>query len=197
MSSTSNFLSVVLNATSRQPPSCCWFLGTHDASSSRRVARKQNERALAIPVRRGGKTSSSARRVGQKRLEECAREREKKEKASGRSFRNWVAEGRWAPAWVAGAWCRPLFFGGWEHSSSASELCVNVQTRSLFVDFRSPTRRDEALAAACYSSAESLSLRRRIFGGRRARVACRRCGGRPTPSALADRASVSTSQVYD
>jgi hypothetical protein len=43
---------------------------------------------------------------------------------------------------IAGAWKRTLFYGGWEHSTDATERTFNVQTHSFFVDLRVPTTRD-------------------------------------------------------
>mmetsp|Transcript_8378 Transcript_8378/g.10600 ORF Transcript_8378/g.10600 Transcript_8378/m.10600 type:complete len:442 (-) Transcript_8378:146-1471(-) len=39
---------------------------------------------------------------------------------------------------VCGAWTRPLFDGGWEHSTSEDEDVFNVQTNTLFIDMRIP-----------------------------------------------------------
>lgn len=43
---------------------------------------------------------------------------------------------------VAGAWNRPLFAGGWKHSSDTEERVYNVQTHNLFVDLRVPKARE-------------------------------------------------------
>ena len=42
---------------------------------------------------------------------------------------------------IVGAWKRPLFYGGWEHSTSETEHVFNVQTSTLFVDLRLPVKR--------------------------------------------------------
>jgi hypothetical protein len=39
---------------------------------------------------------------------------------------------------VCGAWNRPLFVGGWEHSTDEDEEVYNVQTNTLFIDIRIP-----------------------------------------------------------
>ena len=41
---------------------------------------------------------------------------------------------------VAGAWNRPLFVGGWEHSDSQTETVFNLQTPSIFIDMRIPRK---------------------------------------------------------
>jgi len=58
-----------------------------------------------------------------------------------------------APEWMCGAWSRPLFVGGWEHSDDRSDACFNVQTPSLFVDLRIPTARRTALPSALFGAA--------------------------------------------
>ena len=39
---------------------------------------------------------------------------------------------------VCGAWTRPLFVGGFEHSTNEQEIVFNVQTNALFIDMRIP-----------------------------------------------------------
>jgi hypothetical protein len=39
---------------------------------------------------------------------------------------------------VVGAWSRPLFVGGWQHTGDHTETVFNVQTPSLFIDLRIP-----------------------------------------------------------
>lgn len=39
---------------------------------------------------------------------------------------------------ICGAFCRPLFVGGWEHSTDEEENVYNVQTNTLFIDIRIP-----------------------------------------------------------
>lgn len=43
---------------------------------------------------------------------------------------------------IVGAWRRPLFYGGWEHSTDRDETVYNIQTNTLFVDLRIPVTRD-------------------------------------------------------
>ena len=49
---------------------------------------------------------------------------------------------------VAGVWNRPLFAGGWKHTTEADELVYNVQTYNLFVDLRIPTSRKLSLESS-------------------------------------------------
>jgi hypothetical protein len=49
-------------------------------------------------------------------------------------------------ALVAGAWNRPLFAGGWKHSSDGEERVYNIQTHNLFVDLRIPRTRELCLS---------------------------------------------------
>jgi hypothetical protein len=48
---------------------------------------------------------------------------------------------------VAGAWYRPLFVGGWKHSSDKEEQVYNIQTHNLFIDFRVPIVRELTLSS--------------------------------------------------
>ena len=48
---------------------------------------------------------------------------------------------------VAGVWNRPLFVGGWKHSTENDETVFNIQTYNLFVDLRIPTTRTMSLAS--------------------------------------------------
>eukprot|EP00521_Asterionellopsis_glacialis_P017814 CAMPEP_0195300458 /NCGR_PEP_ID=MMETSP0707-20130614/27451_1 /TAXON_ID=33640 /ORGANISM="Asterionellopsis glacialis, Strain CCMP134" /LENGTH=451 /DNA_ID=CAMNT_0040363145 /DNA_START=30 /DNA_END=1382 /DNA_ORIENTATION=+ len=72
---------------------------------------------------------------------------------------------------VCGAWTRPLFVGGWEHSTSIDERCYNVQTPTLFIDLRIPTTREAVLPLHCtsLSSLDDTSLRmyarQHVFAG--------------------------------
>lgn len=50
------------------------------------------------------------------------------------------------PTAVCGVWNRPLFTGGWEHSSDATELVYNTQTPTLFIDLRIPRLRPPFVA---------------------------------------------------
>eukprot|EP00040_Diaphanoeca_grandis_P015156 m.77129 g.77129 ORF g.77129 m.77129 type:complete len:399 (+) comp24981_c0_seq2:123-1319(+) len=55
-------------------------------------------------------------------------------------FREWNASGK-SNELVAGAWTRPLFVGGWEHSDNIlGERVFNLQTGSIFIDIRIPIR---------------------------------------------------------
>jgi len=72
-----------------------------------------------------------------------------------------------APAWLSGAWSRPLFCGGGSTSTDADEACLNIVTPSLFVDIRIPTARGAALASLGANGAARLRLlaRQHGFGG--------------------------------
>ena len=62
--------------------------------------------------------------------------------ASREQYREWLATGRRDPdSGAVGAWCRPLFSGGWAHSSSADTQVFNLQTPSIFIDLRFPRAR--------------------------------------------------------
>ena len=39
---------------------------------------------------------------------------------------------------ICGAWTRPLFVGGFEHSTNDHEIVFNIQTNTLFIDMRIP-----------------------------------------------------------
>ena len=66
---------------------------------------------------------------------------------SVKRFFDWrsSSERRWP---LVGAFRRPLFFGGGDFTTEVEENCCNVQTSSIFVDVRIPTRRDAALSEA-------------------------------------------------
>ena len=52
-------------------------------------------------------------------------------------FAKWKAEGKTSNL-VAGAWSRPLFVGGWQHTGDHTETVFNVQVSLSLVLFRSP-----------------------------------------------------------
>eukprot|EP00522_Entomoneis_paludosa_P007033 CAMPEP_0172445870 /NCGR_PEP_ID=MMETSP1065-20121228/5648_1 /TAXON_ID=265537 /ORGANISM="Amphiprora paludosa, Strain CCMP125" /LENGTH=575 /DNA_ID=CAMNT_0013196883 /DNA_START=384 /DNA_END=2111 /DNA_ORIENTATION=- len=89
------------------------------------------------------------------------------DKALWETFSKWKQESHKGPSssvsghqtpQVVGAWKRPLFYGGWEHSSNETEHVFNVQTNTLFVDLRLPvTRLTKARAAAVSSPLEKLT----------------------------------------
>jgi hypothetical protein len=73
---------------------------------------------------------------------------------------------------ITGAWNRPLFTGGWKHSTSEDETVFNIQTRNLFIDMRIPKSRNQLLKSESISSLEDLSplqlrlyARQHIFAG--------------------------------
>jgi hypothetical protein len=49
---------------------------------------------------------------------------------------------------VTGAWNRPLFCGGWHHTTDQDERVYNLQTHNLFVDLRIPRTREQVLCDA-------------------------------------------------
>lgn len=55
---------------------------------------------------------------------------------------------------ITGVWKRPLFYGGWEHSTEQDETVYNVQTNTLFIDLRIPVTK--SLLFANISSIQSL-----------------------------------------
>jgi hypothetical protein len=50
-------------------------------------------------------------------------------------------------ALVCGAWHRPLFAGGWQHSSDYEERVYNIQTHNLFIDLRIPKTMESVLCS--------------------------------------------------
>jgi len=46
---------------------------------------------------------------------------------------------------VTGAWNRPLFVGGWNHTTDCDERVYNLQSRNLFIDLRIPRTREIVL----------------------------------------------------
>jgi hypothetical protein len=76
------------------------------------------------------------------------------ERATHRVFLQWKAENEAQsndPSPIVGAWTRPLFYGGWEHSTDREEHVFNVQTKTLFVDLRIPRTRDAIFADRMHS----------------------------------------------
>ena len=64
----------------------------------------------------------------------------------GRSmFREWKQQQQQHCGIIVGAWKRPLFVGGWEHSTDQEEYVFNFQTHTLFVDLRIPTLRNKGV----------------------------------------------------
>jgi hypothetical protein len=55
---------------------------------------------------------------------------------------------------ITGVWDRPLFTGGWKHSTNEDETVFNIQTHNLFIDMRIPKTRSKALD--CDKSTSSL-----------------------------------------
>lgn len=84
------------------------------------------------------------------------------------SFRQWAKSGRTCSALI-GAWSRPLFSGGWEHTSDADEAVCNTQTAALFIDIRIPHSRprlpDRQSLAECGSEELRLLARQHAFAG--------------------------------
>eukprot|EP00934_Nitzschia_sp_Nitz4_P004576 Nitzschia sp. Nitz4//scaffold3_size479765//31760//32920//NITZ4_000012-RA/size479765-processed-gene-0.41-mRNA-1//1//CDS//3329550494//4566//frame0 len=72
---------------------------------------------------------------------------------------------------VAGSWDRPLFCGGWNHTTNADERVYNVQTHNLFIDMRIPRTRELVLPNTVQSLEEltpeqlRLYARQHVFAG--------------------------------
>lgn len=66
---------------------------------------------------------------------------------------------------VIGAWKRPLFVGQWEHSTSDSETCFNIQTSHLFIDLRVPTTKPSFVEFPRTNDALRCYARQHVFGG--------------------------------
>lgn len=87
-------------------------------------------------------------------------------------YRKWKGEDASNKSPIVGAWKRPLFYGGWEHSTDVDEHVFNLQTNTLFVDLRIPCTRDFLFAESAARSlndmnAEQLAYyaRQHIFAG--------------------------------
>ena len=84
------------------------------------------------------------------------------------AFKEWKEQGRTSDL-VVGAWSRPLFVGGWEHTTDKDETVMNLQTMTLFIDFRIPTKRPNFSGASSLSHLTDIQLRhfarQHVFGG--------------------------------
>jgi hypothetical protein len=86
-------------------------------------------------------------------------------------FQNWLSS-KPPCSLVTGAWNRPLFVGGWYHTTDEDERVYNVQTHNLFVDLRIPRSREKLLFRGNISSLEDLEphelriyARQHVFAG--------------------------------
>ncbi len=83
-------------------------------------------------------------------------------------FRTWREQLRTCPALV-GVWSRPLFIGGFEHSTGQDEVVYNTQTPSMFIDLRLPTTRPTLTGHTSLATLSDLELRcfarQHCFGG--------------------------------
>ena len=74
------------------------------------------------------------------------------------------------PSPICGAWTRPLFVGGWEHTSDSGptgERVFNVQSTAVFIDIRIPRQATPLFAGR--SALQELSLPElRLFARRHA-----------------------------
>jgi hypothetical protein len=61
------------------------------------------------------------------------------------AYCRWKSEQQELP--IVGVWARPLFYGGWEHSTGHDEVVFNAQTRNLFIDLRIPSSRRQILSS--------------------------------------------------
>ena len=59
---------------------------------------------------------------------------------SKRTFKDWLKRGKVSYA-IMGCWYRPIFSGGWMESNDTDTLAYNIQTPSIFIDMRFPSRR--------------------------------------------------------
>lgn len=72
---------------------------------------------------------------------------------------------------VTGAWNRPLFCGGWHHTTDKDERVYNLQSHNLFVDLRIPRSREQVIPSTAKSlddlSPKQLRLyaRQHVFAG--------------------------------
>ena len=79
--------------------------------------------------------------------------------ACRQQYRTWLREGKRDPeSGAVGAWCRPLFSGGWAHSASADTAVFNLQTPSIFIDLRFPLARLERRKGYYGSSLEDCTM---------------------------------------
>eukprot|EP00050_Salpingoeca_kvevrii_P016090 m.52460 g.52460 ORF g.52460 m.52460 type:complete len:362 (+) comp6697_c0_seq1:57-1142(+) len=74
------------------------------------------------------------------------------------AFRTWIAQNRRSQL-VVGAWCRPLFCGGWREDTSTLTRVFNLQTPSIFIDFRVPYSRPDFIAARSLQDLSRAELR--------------------------------------
>lgn len=77
------------------------------------------------------------------------------------TFERWKEDQKDLP--IVGAWKRPLFHGGWEHSTSIDETVFNLQSRNLFIDMRIPTTRKYILPSNLRSLADMDGEQLRYF----------------------------------
>lgn len=76
--------------------------------------------------------------------------------SSREAFRAWL-EADLRSTLIVGAWSRPLFAGGWSESTAEDTEAFNVQTPSVFVDIRVPTRRPTRRFREAYRNHSELS----------------------------------------
>lgn len=76
-----------------------------------------------------------------------------------------------AASLVVGAWNRPLFVGGWHHTTDKDERVYNLQSRNLFIDLRVPRTRELVLPETAKSLDDltphqlRLYARQHVFAG--------------------------------
>lgn len=80
---------------------------------------------------------------------------------SHETFRAWLKANRRSSS-VIGCWSRPIFAGGWRESSFHDTSAYNLQTPSLFIDMRFPTKqpstRIQSLGSLCACSIADLRV---------------------------------------
>ncbi|KAG7337316.1 hypothetical protein IV203_030139 [Nitzschia inconspicua] len=79
------------------------------------------------------------------------------------TFSKWKSSQQPPCKLVCGAWNRPLFTGGWKHSTDQEEEVYNIQTHNLFVDLRIPKSRNAVLPPDCTSLQELTPYQLRLF----------------------------------
>lgn len=77
-------------------------------------------------------------------------------------FAKWVST-KTPAALVTGAWNRPLFCGGWDHTTDRDDRVYNLQSHNLFVDLRIPRTREKVFNDTCKSLIELTPLQLRLF----------------------------------
>ena len=78
------------------------------------------------------------------------------------TFRDWRSTQPPASL-VTGAWNRPLFVGGWHHTTDHDERVYNLQSHNLFIDLRVPRTRERVLPKNAKSLDELTPYQLRMY----------------------------------